>query len=124
MSKYPLQGDVIIIDAEPHAGRESGGHDVESGNIRRHMVVMSSDDYNRRTGLVLALPITTSDRASGSPAYYPILIPGGRNGVKGYVFLWQLQNYDYIARHGRVVNRISTNQYQDLLLNVKDMLDI
>lgn len=111
MNYPPLKGDVIVIDAK-------------SGNIQRHMVVMSSDSYNRKTGLVLAMPITTSDKAKGSPAFYPIFISGGRSGVKGYVSLAKLQNYDFKARHGRVVNKVSVMQYQDLLLGVKDMLDI
>jgi hypothetical protein len=31
----PKQGDLIFIDAEPHAGHEEGGHRPQSGHIRR-----------------------------------------------------------------------------------------
>lgn len=58
MNNFPSKGDIIIVDAEPHSGREYGGYDDIGGNIRRHMVVMSNNDYNEGTGMVLAMPIT------------------------------------------------------------------
>jgi len=124
MSKVPLKGDIIVIDAEPHSGREYGGHESKTGNVRRHMVVMSGDKYNKATGMILAMPITTSDRYKGNPQYYQLLIMGGNVGVKGYVALWQLQNFDFESRNGIIINRISQRQYSDLLPFVKDMLDI
>ena len=32
--EFPNKGDVIIADAEPHAGHEMGGHNPSKGNIR------------------------------------------------------------------------------------------
>lgn len=32
---FPNQGDLTVIDAEPHKGREYGGHDKQLGNIRQ-----------------------------------------------------------------------------------------
>lgn len=32
---FPNQGDLIMIDAEPHKGREYGGHNKQLGNIRQ-----------------------------------------------------------------------------------------
>jgi len=37
--EFPKKGDIIIADAEPHAGHEMGGHNPKKGNIRRHYVV-------------------------------------------------------------------------------------
>lgn len=125
MINFPVKGDVIVLNAEPHSGKEFGGHNESSGNVRRHMIVMSSDAYNRATGMVLAMPITTSERRRNQPGYYPILIIGGNsNGVKGFVALWQLQNFDFKSRNGKIVNKITSKQYDDLLPYVKDMLDI
>ncbi len=44
--QFPKKGDVIIADAEPHSGHEMGGHDPRKGDIRRHYVVMSTNEYN------------------------------------------------------------------------------
>ncbi|WP_373278679.1 hypothetical protein [Secundilactobacillus hailunensis] len=57
------------IDAEPHAGREQGGHDPEHGNIRRPMIVLSTAAYFKHTGLILGMPIThvTSSREDIRP---------------------------------------------------------
>ena len=32
---FPNQGDLIMIDTEPHKGREYSGHDKQLGNIRQ-----------------------------------------------------------------------------------------
>jgi mRNA interferase MazF len=112
MRNTPEKGDIVVIDAD-------------SGNIRRHMVVMSSSDYNKSTGFILGMPITTSQRVANRVGYYPILIPGDKHtGVKGYVVVWQLQNFDYISRHGVIINKINHNLYKELLVYVKDMLDL
>lgn len=124
MNNIPSKGDVIIVDSEPHSGKKYGGHDKSTGNIRRHMVIMSSTSYNQATGMVLAMPITTSDKYKNNPMYYPLLIMGGNSGVKGYVALWQLQNFDFISRNGKIINQITKKHYNDLLPYVKDMLDI
>ena len=121
---FPKRRDIVIVDAEPHSGIEYGGHSAEIGNIRRHMVVVSSDEYNQSTGMMLAMPITTSDRYQNNSKYYPILISGGKSGVKGYIVLWQLQNFDFKARNGVIINKISQKQYNDLLPYIKDMLGI
>lgn len=123
--KFPRQKDIIVIDAEPHSGKEYGGHSVKASNIRRHMVVMSATSYSRATGMVLAMPITTSERYAADSRYLPILINGGvSDGVRGYIALWQLQNFDFVSRDGRIINQISDTTYKRLLPYVKDMLGI
>lgn len=123
--QLPEQKDVVTIDAEPHSGREYGGHSRQNGNIRRHMVVVSSTSYTQATGMILAMPITTVNKYAHNPRYLPILLPGGpEDGVKGFVAVWKLQNFDFVSRNGDVVNRISDQTYKELLPYVKDMLGI
>lgn len=105
--QYPKKGGIIIADAEPHAGHEMGGHNASIGNIRRHYVVMSTDEYNSATHMFIGMPITTSERYQNNPRYMPILINGAKStGVKGYIVLWQLQNFDFEAGNGKVINHI------------------
>ncbi|KJY54728.1 Toxin-antitoxin system, toxin component, MazF family (plasmid) [Lactobacillus helsingborgensis] len=113
---FPSQGDVIIIDAEPHAGREYGGHDPQKNNIRRYMVVISNSSYNKKTGMIVAMPISTVSRLKNDKRFYPILIPDKQNGIKGFVCLWQIQNFDFVHRHGKVVNCVK-REYLETLIN-------
>lgn len=119
---YPKKGDVIIADAEPHAGHEMGGHNPKRGNIRRHYVVMSTTAYNEATHMFIGMPITTVNRQN-NPRYMPLLINGvNGTGVKGYIVLWQLQNFDYDARHGMVVNHVSAKMLKELQQYIDDMV--
>lgn len=126
MSTYPKQGDVIIIDAEPHSGSEYGGHDPSSGNIRRRMVVVSSTEYNEATHMIIGMPITTSNRYSDDERYKEILVMGNNSHtmVHGYVVLWQLLNYDFESRRGEIVNEVSRAYLKDLMGYVRDILGI
>ncbi len=54
--RLPEQKDVVVV--ELHSGREYGGYSASTGNVRRHMVVMSSSSYTRATGMILVVPIT------------------------------------------------------------------
>lgn len=118
---YPKKGDIVVVDAEPHSGHEMGGHNPKSGNIRRHYVVMSTTEYNEATHMFIGMPIMTSDKYKGNPHYKPILIPGDSDsGVKGYVVLWQLQNFE--SRNGRIVNHINIQLLDKLQNFVNDMV--
>lgn len=126
MRAYPKQGDVIIIDAEPHSGSEYGGHDPNKGNIRRRMVVVSSTEYNKATHMIIGMPITTSSKYENNDKYKKILVSSSNNHsmVHGYVVLWQLLNYDFDSRRGEIVNEVSQKYLKDLMKYVKDILGI
>lgn len=122
MRIYPKKGDVIVADAEPHSGREMGGHNPEEHNIRHHYVVISTSEYNQATGMFVGMPIKTANYVN-NPRYLPILINGQKGtGVKGYVVLWQLQNFDFNARNGKVVNHVNMNMLETLQQYVNDIV--
>lgn len=119
---FPKKGDVIIADAEPHSGHEMGGHNPRKGNIRRHYVVVSTNAYNEATHMFIGMPITTANY-SNNPRYKPILINGSHGaGVKGFIVLWQMQNFDFEARNGTIVNHIDKNLLDELQQYVNDMV--
>ncbi|MEO5302207.1 type II toxin-antitoxin system PemK/MazF family toxin [Enterococcus cecorum] len=120
MNKYPKQKDIIIIDSEPHSGKEYGGYSSE--NIRRPMIVVSSDEYNQATGMIIGMPITSADKSAYPLLFKPIMVTNGDGtGIKGYVIMWQLQNFDFYARNGVIVNRVSDSFFSDLQKVVKDI---
>ena len=120
MNKYSKQKDIIIIDSEAHSGKEYGGHSSE--NIRRPMVVVSSDEYNQSTGMIIGMPITSADKSAYPLLFKPIMVTNGDGtGIKGYVIMWQLQNFDFYAQNGVIVNRVSDSFFSDLQKVVKDI---
>jgi len=120
MNKYPKQKDIIIIDSEPHSGKEYEGHSSE--NIRRPMVVVSSDEYNQSTGMIIGMPITSADKSAYPLLFKPIMVTNGDGiEIKGYVIMWQLQNFNFYARNGVIVNRVSDSFFSDLQKVVKDI---
>lgn len=55
MNKYiPERFDIIFLDFEPKKGKEIGKY--------RPAFVLSSKEYNKKTGLVICCPISTSIR--------------------------------------------------------------
>ena len=54
----PKRRDVIWLDFEPTKGREIGKY--------RPALVLSSQSYNRRTGLLICCPISTSIRGGAT----------------------------------------------------------
>ncbi|AKP67686.1 type II toxin-antitoxin system PemK/MazF family toxin [Companilactobacillus ginsenosidimutans] len=120
---YPQQGSIIFIDSEPHAGHEIGGHDSRSGNIRRPMIVLSSTKYNQKTGFVCGMLITSRDR-SGAPEHLYSKILDMSSGVKGTIIKWYLPSYDYRARHGQVVGKVSWRMLKELLMSARDIYEM
>jgi len=114
------QGDLIFIDAEPHAGHEIGGHDLEKNNIRRPFLVMSRSSYSNKSGLVIGLAITHVHRES--PFRFSIV--DFESQINGDALLLQLLSYDFLARHGEVVGHIhSQRQFKSILDQVRNVFE-
>ncbi len=76
MNPLPSRGEVWLADLNPVRGHEQAG--------RRPVVVLSVDDYNHGpAGLVIVLPLTSTDR------HIPLHIPlkSGEGGVKAPSFI-------------------------------------
>lgn len=118
-TNIPHQGDLIWIDAEPHAGHEYGGHDNEQNNIRRPMLVVSADIYNRRTGMIVGFPIT-----SQAPANLFTKIAVNTDNIHGYIITSNLLGYDYTARRGKIVGPVNAGIKNQALSYVKSIFGI
>ena len=82
-SFVPDAGDIIWLHFSPQAGYEQAGH--------RPAVVLSSIEYNRRTGLCLCVPLTT--RVKGYP--FEVSIEGDQIQV---ALADQIKSLDFKAR--------------------------
>jgi mRNA interferase MazF len=81
----PKRGDVVWLNFDPQAGHEQAG--------RRPAFVVSPEAYNRKTGLLVACPVTS--RVKGYPFEVP-LPPG--SAVSGVVLSDQIKSLDWKAR--------------------------
>src|SRR5690606_4349177 len=70
----------------PHAGTEQAG--------TRPALVLSPQNFNIATGLILACPITNKGKGSR----FEVALPRG-TGVTGYVLADQMRSLDWIARN-------------------------
>ncbi|MFD1550136.1 type II toxin-antitoxin system PemK/MazF family toxin [Levilactobacillus fuyuanensis] len=116
--EYPKQGDLVWIDAEPHAGHEYGGHNAIS-NIRRPMLIISGDVYNERTGMVVGFPIT-----SVVPDGFPAGLKLENTEIHGIAVLSNVLGYDFAARNGEIVDHVSKALRIRALEAVKDIFGI
>ncbi|MFD1420571.1 type II toxin-antitoxin system PemK/MazF family toxin [Lactiplantibacillus songbeiensis] len=113
----PKQGDLVWIEAEPHAGHEYGGH--SEGNIRRPMLVVSTDVYNQRTGMIVGFPITST-----IPNGFPAALKIEHTKIHGYAVLSNVLGYDFQARHGEVVDHVSRATKVQALAAIKDVFGL
>ena len=67
----PKRNDIVWLDFEPTKGKEIGKY--------RPALVLSSEEYNRKSGLLICYPISTSAR--GAPTEVPIRNMGNGNSV-------------------------------------------
>lgn len=116
MAEIPKQGDVIKIDAEPHKGREMGGHSPKNGDDRRPMIVLTNSGYNAKTKLVGGMVVSTGEYAKRMP-HLPIRNEPDSN-IHGNIVTWQVISYDFDKRHGKIVGHVSDELVRTLLAKV------
>jgi mRNA interferase MazF len=91
IEKYvPRCGDAVWITFNPQAGHEQAG--------RRPALVLSPEDYNNRTGLVILCPVTS--QVKGYP--FEVLVPDGLPLV-GAILSDQVKSLDWRARKAELI---------------------
>ena len=90
MRYTPDIGHVIKIDFDPFAGHEQGGW--------RPAIVLSPAEYNGKTGLVVAVPVTNQEK--GYP--FEVRLPSPLK-TTGIVLADQIKNLDWRARRAKYV---------------------
>ncbi|MBQ9763876.1 MAG: type II toxin-antitoxin system PemK/MazF family toxin [Phascolarctobacterium sp.] len=104
-NSYPKYGEIIVIDFEPQIGVEM--------KKRRPAVVVSVDEFQKRTGLVWLVPITSNVRET-----FPLHVPVDESGTVGTIVCEQIKSFDYNARNWR---RVGTASYE-IMDRVRDVV--
>lgn len=110
---HPKQGDIITINFDPSAGREI--------QKRRPAIVVSTNNYNLVTGLVVVCPITTTEKTHFVPL-------NESHQTKGYVNPLQVKSLDYKARQWKYIEKATlaelgrVAQTVSMIFNFYDLL--
>ena len=110
MAYFPRRGDVVKLTFAPVVGREQGG--------RRPALVLSTSDYNRRVGLLVACPIT--NQAKGYP--YEVIVSDGLD-VTGVVLADAVKNSDWRGRNVEFVCEMPTEVIEEVLLRLFSLIE-
>lgn len=100
--KYvPHKGDVIWIDFDPSAGKEI--------QKRRPGLVVSSYPFNQSTQFAVICPITSTKK--NYPTRFNLT---STSKVKGQVLVSQLKSLDYNKRNSEFIEKISSNELEQI----------
>lgn len=105
----PRRGDIVWLEFTPQSGHEQAG--------RRPALVLSPVEYNRKTGLLIACPITS--RGKGYP--FEVALPQDI-GVAGVVLSDQIKSLDWNARKATYECRISDEVTDEVLAKAYTLL--
>ncbi len=101
MSYEPERGDIVWIVFNPQSGHEQAG--------RRPAIVLSSQKYNSRSGLIICCPITSQEKK------YPfeVKIPPGLI-ISGVILADQVKSLDWRARQAEFVCKLPQSAIEEV----------
>ena len=109
MAYLPDRGHALWLSLSPTLEHEQGG--------RRPVVVLSPGFYNKRSGLLVACPITS--RAKGYPFEVPI--PPGL-AISGVILADQIRSLDWKARDIVRIGILPLDLVEEILARSRTLL--
>jgi mRNA interferase MazF len=103
----PDAGDIIWLNFDPQVGHEQAGH--------RPAVVLSPARYNRLTGMLVCVPMTT--RVKGYT--FEVRIAGNRGGV---ALADQVKSFDWRARRATAKGRASAAELDEIRAKLRALV--
>lgn len=105
----PDRGDLAWIHFEPQAGREQAKN--------RPALILTNREFNADTGLLIACPITRTDRPFGSR----IRLTGTE--TTGFVMVEQVKSVDWRVRGASFIEAAPLSLLRDVKLVLDAILD-
>ncbi len=105
----PDRGDVAWINFEPQAGREQAKN--------RPALILTNREFNVDTGLLIACPITRTDRPFGSR------VKMSGTGTTGFVMVEQVKSIDWRVRGAAFIETAPRAVLRDVKLVLDAILD-
>ena len=99
------QGDIIKVSFDPNSGHEQAGY--------RPALVVSNNEFNKRTKLAIVCPITNTDNS------FPLHVPlDNRTSTTGVVLCEHVRTLNLQSRKSRFVEKVP----DDILKLVTDII--
>ena len=114
MSRLPARGDILELSLDPVKGREIRGS--------RPVLVLSADDFNKASGLLLVAPITQGGTASRETGFSVTLMGTGTR-TQGVVLCDQTRTVDARARTFKKIERAPLAVVTEALDAVRSILE-
>jgi mRNA interferase MazF len=106
----PEAGDLVWINFDPQPGREQAK--------KRPPLVITTSDFNSATGLLVACPITRTERP------WRTRVPLTVTATAGFVMNEQVKSIDWRARGAGFIERVSRPLLDDVKSRIATMLDL
>ncbi len=106
----PERGEIVWLLFNPQAGHEQSG--------RRPALVISPRAYNRKVGLALLCPVTSS--VKGYP--FEVLLPPGLE-ASGAILSDQLKSLDWRARKARLICTVPREVLEETVARILALVD-
>jgi len=106
----PDQGDLAWINFDPQAGREQAKN--------RPTLILTAAKFNAATSLLVACPITRTERPWGTR----VRLIG--TATSGFVMIEQLKSIDWSVRGAAFIERVPPALLADVKSRIATMLDL
>ena len=111
LTYHPDRGDLIEMNFHPAAGREI--------DKRRPAIVISRSAYSRRSGLCLAVPLTT--HLDPGPFWIPM--PPGYLPSPSLILCDYVKSFDYRERSATLIKRVPVELVEQIVSAILDVID-
>jgi mRNA interferase MazF len=106
----PERGDLAWINFDPQAGREQAKS--------RPALVITGADFNAVTGLLVACPVTRTERP------WRTRIPLVGTTTTGAIMIEQVKSIDWVVRGAAFIERVPQALLDDVKARIATMLDL
>lgn len=102
MAYTPEKGDIVWLNFSPQSGHEQMG--------RRPAIIVSNTLFNKKTGLSMVCPITSTNRQ------FPLHIEIKElTRIKGFVMIEQIKSVDFKSRNIEFIEKSNVELLNDVL---------
>jgi mRNA interferase MazF len=108
MNYIPERGDIVWLDFTPQAGHEQQG--------KRPAIVISPQSYNKKVGLALFCPITTTQKG------YPFEVRIRAGKINGVALSDQIKSLDWQLRGAEFIVKATEEEMNEIIKKLNDLI--
>lgn len=106
----PSQSDLVWVNFSPAEGNEQKG--------RRPAMVLSSEKYNKKSGLMLACPVTSQEKG------YPFEVKINNSEIRGVALADQIKTLDWQEREIDFIESVDSTTCMKIIKKTIALFDI